>query len=79
MIIIAFLFLFIITALILYTSFCNRKTVLASANVPKFDTVILVAGHGGADGGAVAPDGTLEKHISRLLAILLSARSVSVL
>lgn len=72
-IIIAFLFLFIIIALILYTSFCNRKTVLASANVPKFDTVILDAGHGGADGGAVAPDGTLEKHINLRITLKIKA------
>lgn len=37
-------------------------------------TVLLDAGHGGADGGAVAPDGTAEKDIN--LAIALKTRAM---
>ena len=36
-------------------------------------TVVIDAGHGGMDGGAVAPDGTLEKHINLEIAEILSA------
>lgn len=44
----------------------------ASALPDKRYTVILDAGHGGFDGGAVAPDGTVEKDINLKIALTLS-------
>lgn len=45
--------------------------------------VVIDAGHGGADGGAVAPDGTLEKdinlEISRVLAALMRVSGYKVI
>ncbi len=72
-IIIIFLFLIIISILILYTSLCNHNAVITSAGVTSFDTVILDAGHGGADGGAVAPDGTEEKLINLQITLKVKA------
>ena len=59
--------------MILYTAYCNRKTITTSANILTFDTVILDAGHGGADGGAVAHDETLEKHINLQITLKIKA------
>ena len=41
----------------------------ASGSVKQYDTVILDAGHGGFDGGAVASDGTVEKDINLSIAL----------
>lgn len=43
-------------------SFSDNKSV--SADIKNLPTVILDAGHGGFDGGAVAGDGTVEKDIN---------------
>lgn len=40
-----------------------------SANYAKSNTVIIDAGHGGFDGGAVAKDGTVEKDINLQIAL----------
>ena len=72
-IIILVLFLIIISILILYTSSCNQKAIATSVCVSAFDTVILDAGHGGADGGAVAPDSTEEKLINLQITLKLKA------
>ncbi len=50
-----------------------QPTVLRDSGLP-VTTVLLDAGHGGADGGAVAPDGTAEKGIN--LDIALRARDM---
>lgn len=44
----------------------NEKSISSSVNTldTKYQTVIIDAGHGGGDGGAVARDGTLEKDIN---------------
>lgn len=58
--------------LIFSTAFCVSKTQVINTNSSSIDTVqkiILDAGHGGFDGGAVASDGTVEKNIN--LAITL--------
>lgn len=73
-VIIIFLFLIIISTLILYTSSNNQMAIAASTNTVSFDTIILDAGHGGADGGAVAPDKTDEKSIN--LQITLKLKSI---
>lgn len=64
MFIIIFLCLFIIFILSLHIS--KAKEIIA-CNIglnSGFNTIILDAGHGGSDGGAVAADGTLEKKIN---------------
>lgn len=47
------------------------STVQSSCGVSRQATVILDAGHGGFDGGAVAPDGTVEKEINLKIALKL--------
>jgi N-acetylmuramoyl-L-alanine amidase len=62
-----FLFNALLFFLVLVCSlFLNRKldSAVVSANYKIPTTVILDAGHGGFDGGAVAKDGTLEKDIN---------------
>lgn len=43
----------------------------ASVTVKERQVIILDAGHGGFDGGAVAPDGTVEKDINLKIALTL--------
>ena len=38
--------------------------IAASGGIEERQVIILDAGHGGFDGGAVAPDGTVEKDIN---------------
>lgn len=64
LIILSVVFLFIIN-MENFTSVFNSKTDNKSL------TVIVDAGHGGEDGGAVAPDGTVEKDINLDIAIKL--------
>lgn len=45
----------------------------ASGSVTNISKIIIDAGHGGFDGGAVAADGTLEKDINLLIAQKLAA------
>jgi N-acetylmuramoyl-L-alanine amidase len=46
----------------------NRQA-LQTAAQPDRPVIIVDAGHGGADGGAVGADGTVEKHINLAIAI----------
>ena len=46
--------------------------IAAGANINNEKLVIIDAGHGGFDGGAVAPDGTVEKEINLQIATTLS-------
>lgn len=48
-----------------------RHTVMANVGAGELNTVIVDAGHGGTDGGAVAGDGTLEKDINLDIAFKL--------
>lgn len=50
----------------------NRGNFTASAGDYTLKTVIIDAGHGGFDGGAVAKDGTIEKDINLFIATCLS-------
>ena len=50
----------------------NEQTALTSAQMDKRPTVILDAGHGGFDGGAVAADGTIEKDINLKITLTLA-------
>lgn len=49
-----------------------RQVLFASANADKRPTIIIDAGHGGFDGGAVASDGTIEKDINLSIALTVS-------
>lgn len=51
----------------------NEKSISSSGNTldTKYQTIIIDAGHGGGDGGAVAKDGTLEKDINLSISINL--------
>lgn len=53
--------------------FINRRAEIASARVGDGYTVIIDAGHGGEDGGAVAFDGSLEKDFNLDIALKLQA------
>ena len=51
---------------------CNTiSTVTTSANGSDIHQIILDAGHGGFDGGAVASDGTVEKEINLKITLYL--------
>ncbi len=62
-----------LTALILSAIFNfwtnNKKTNAEITNTP---TIVIDAGHGGLDGGAVSKDGTKEKDLNLSLALILS-------
>ena len=50
------------------------RNVFGNGSQPgKIRTVVIDAGHGGRDGGAVAEDGTLEKHLNLAVALQLKA------
>lgn len=55
---------------------------LAVSTAPRSPHIVIDAGHGGEDGGAVAPDGTQEKHlnltVARTLADLLRVMGFTV-
>ncbi len=55
---------------------------LGASTAPRSPHIVIDAGHGGEDGGAVAPDGTQEKHlnlaVSRTLADLLRVMGFTV-
>lgn len=51
---------------------CSPKTLRANSEIHEdMKTVIIDAGHGGFDGGAVAGDGTAEKNINLNIALVL--------
>lgn len=58
-----------IVLLWLLNSFLNSKTVDAKASAAPEITVVIDAGHGGEDGGAVSADGTLEKDLNLSIAL----------
>ncbi|SHK12765.1 N-acetylmuramoyl-L-alanine amidase [Hathewaya proteolytica DSM 3090] len=45
-------------------SFNHRASEAASSNLPENKIILIDAGHGGMDGGATSPTGTMEKHIN---------------
>lgn len=61
-----FFIIVIFAGLIILVVYKNEKSISSFANNldTKYKTVIIDAGHGGIDGGAVAQDGTLEKDIN---------------
>ena len=65
-----FLFAFLFSFLF-YTITELKKTAQTAGRVSQFNTVIVDAGHGGADGGAVALDNTAEKDYNLQIALKL--------
>lgn len=67
---------FLLTAITILSLAARPPAVQAFsyAALPTMETIILDAGHGGADGGAVAADGTAESGIN--LAVVLRLRDV---
>ncbi len=64
-----FVLCMIISGTVFYNNLKTADTVLVtSESFIEKPTVIIDAGHGGFDGGAVAKDGTLEKDINLLIA-----------
>lgn len=57
------IFLIILTLLCFYSKLKN-KALNVSNNISDERTIIIDAGHGGEDGGAVGIDGTIEKNIN---------------
>lgn len=56
-----------------FISLPSGKAVLTSADTEAAVQIILDAGHGGFDGGALAADGTVEKDINLNICLYLSA------
>lgn len=75
-----FYFALIFGVLILSVLYFNLFNIVKStSNAPSydFDTIVIDAGHGGEDSGAVADDGTLEKDINLDIANKLNEMLVS--
>lgn len=64
--------LLIVTCLISGVIFENSNFFPTSVNAVNMPTVIVDAGHGGFDGGAVAYDGTVEKDINLKISLSLA-------
>ncbi len=62
-----------LTAFLLYTLFApNEKLPSSDVDASPLPVVVIDAGHGGADGGAVSADGTLEKDLNLQIAKTLA-------
>lgn len=59
--------------IVLYLSASSENEATVPTNGEAYRTVVLDAGHGGIDGGAVADDGTLEKDINLQITKILSS------
>lgn len=70
LIILCFTFLIIFLSFFCFTLNAN-KSAAAIAGAGNFKTVIVDAGHGGEDGGAIGIDGTIEKDINLDIALRL--------
>lgn len=62
----------LIIALLSATLLHNPSLISSSENINLSKTIILDAGHGGFDGGAVAADGTIEKDINLKITLTLA-------
>ena len=54
-------------SVLLNTTGCVQRT----DATPRIGVVLIDAGHGGFDGGTVAEDGTIEKHLNLAIALRL--------
>ena len=60
-------------ALVPAAAYANARAMQTASQTPRIRTVIVDAGHGGFDGGAVAADGTVEKVVNLAIAKRLCA------
>lgn len=60
-------------ALVPIAAYANSRAMQTASQAQAIRTVIVDAGHGGMDGGAVAADGTLEKEINLSIAKRLTS------
>ena len=58
------LFIIVLILFLIYTAYKNELAAVFGSGSNNAQTVILDAGHGGLDGGAVGIDGTVEKDIN---------------
>lgn len=58
------LFIIVLILVLIYTAYKNELASVFGSGTNNAQTVILDAGHGGLDGGAVGIDGTVEKDIN---------------
>lgn len=65
--------LLILVLLTCIISMPNNKSIFANTNANLTQKIILDAGHGGFDGGAVANDGTVEKDINLNICLSLAS------
>lgn len=63
---------FLIVCIISTVVIVDKSVLTGSANLEFSKTVILDAGHGGFDGGAVASDGTVEKDINLNITLMIA-------
>ena len=63
---------FLIICIISSVVVAQKSILTASTNLEFSKTVILDAGHGGFDGGAVASDGTVEKDINLNITLMIA-------
>lgn len=68
---IAAVFLTVLSAMLYITFMANSSAEVVSAKTSSVQTVIVDAGHGGDDGGAIGIDGTVEKNINLDIALKL--------
>lgn len=66
-----FSFVILFSSLIALSTYIEKKAIAASAALSGRQTVIVDAGHGGEDGGAVGADGTEESMINLDIALKL--------
>lgn len=64
-------FLIILSVMLYLTFMANSSATEASASPITQKTIIVDAGHGGEDGGAIGLDGTVEKDINLDIALKL--------
>ena len=67
------LFIIVLILVLIYTAYKNELASVFDSGNTDAQTVILDAGHGGLDGGAVGIDGTVEKDINLQIAQKLKA------
>lgn len=66
---------FILSFCLLFYAYVYQDAKTANASANKKETVVVIdAGHGGEDGGAVAADGTVEQYINLQIAKYLEAQ-----
>lgn len=68
---ITFLCVFSAGLILAFAMFISKRTSAAGSPASNYPIIVIDAGHGGFDGGAVAPDGTNEKDLNLEIALKL--------